>query len=133
MKQNPTQPEEIDQILMTMSSHDLKKLVVAVGGVLEMHLQKAHKNIIRAREVSCIAGSVADMQHANRDMLLCIDEILAALDTASSGIEPLRVIMQHVNESCLIVSKQASHVAANGEYAKELPDTQEIFEVCGAL
>ncbi|OGS76391.1 MAG: hypothetical protein A2Z94_06040 [Gallionellales bacterium GWA2_55_18] len=133
MKQNLTQPEEIDQILMAMSIHDLKKLVAAVGGVLEIHLQKAQKNIIRASEAPCIADSVADMQHASRDVLLCIDEILATLDTASSGIEPLRVIMQHVNESCLIVSKQISHVAANVEYAKKLPDTQKIFEVCGAL
>lgn len=133
MKQNLTQPEEIDQILMTMASHDLKKLVVAVGGVLEMHLQEAHKKIIRASEAPCIPDSVADMQHASRDVLLCIDEILAALDTASSGIEPLRVIMQHVNENCLIMQKQISHVAANGEYAKKLPDTQKIFGVCGAL
>ena len=133
MKQNLTQPEEIDQILMAMSIHDLKKLV-AVSGVLEMHLQEVHKKMaLHAGGTPCIDDSVADMQHASGDVLLCIDEILAALDTASSGIEPLRVIMQHVNESCLIVSKQISHVAANVEYAKKLPDTQKIFEVCGAL
>jgi hypothetical protein len=133
MKRNLTQPEEIDQILLTMASHDLKKLVVAVSGVLEMHLQEAHKKIICASEAPCIADSMAGMQQASIDVLSCIDEILTALDTASSGIEPLRVIMQHVNEGCFIVPKQVSHAAANGEYAKGLPDTQKIFGVCGAL
>ena len=134
MKQNLTQPEEIDQILMAMACHDLKKLVVAVSGVLEMHLQEVHKKMaLHAGGTPCIDDSVADMQHASSDVLLCIDEILAALDTASSGIEPLRVIMQHVTESCLIMPQQVPHVAANMGYAKGLPDSPRIFGVCGAL
>ena len=113
-----------------MANHDLEKIVVAVRGLLDGYLHEVNKNIMRTRVAHDVTGNVTGSQSVGESLLRCIDEILVALDKASSAIEPLRVIMQHVSES---EPERAVRATENWSYAPELPDSHKIFSICGAL
>lgn len=109
MKQNLTQPEELDQILMTMAGHDLKKVMSAVSAALNTYLQEVNRKQLHAGETQYIAERMTDMHLAGKDMLLCIGEILAFLNKNKSPVEPLRSAMQLVDLDYLVGLKQGPH------------------------
>jgi len=127
MKQNLTQPEELDQILMTMAGNDLKKVMGAVSAALNSYLQEVNKKPICTSETQYIAERMTDMHLAGKDMLLCIGEILAVLNETKSPVEPLRSAMQLVDPDYLNALKQVPHVATNGRYAGVLPDSAPSY------
>ena len=127
MKQNLTQPEELDQILMTMAGHDLKKVMGAVSVALNSYLQEVNKKPICTSETRYIAERMTDMHLAGKDMLVCIGEILAVLNETKSPVEPLRSAMQLVDPDYLNALKQVPHVATNGRYAGVLPDSAPSY------
>jgi len=127
MKQIPDQPEALDQILITMAGHDLKKMLGAVSAALNSYLQEVNKKPISANETQYIAERMTDMHHASRDMLLCIGEILAALNKANSPVEPLRSAMQLVDLDYHVARQNIPHVATSSRNAGSLPDSSPSY------
>ena len=126
MTQNHSNSGKIDRILMTMAIHNLKKAVIAAGGVLNLYSQEANKKLMYTSEAKYIADQVAGMQLAGRNMLLCIDEILVTMEKTNTSLESYRADTQSADGGYPVASKQAPHVLANGkyansEYACELP------------
>ncbi|MDH4215383.1 MAG: hypothetical protein OEV23_00575 [Gallionella sp.] len=116
MQQNPYSSEKIDQQMMVMAIHNLRKAVVAAGGVLNLYSREAGAKLTRPGEAQYIAELVEGMQQSGRKMLHCIDEILAATDKANSA-EEFGVGLRHDGNSFPVVQQSVPYVIAGGEYA----------------
>ena len=116
MQQNPYSSEKIDQQLMAMAIHNLRKAVDAAGGVMSLYSREASVKFTRPGEAQYIAELVSGMQQSGRKMLRCIDEILAVTDKADSDVEFDANLHSGVN-GFQAVQKPVSYVIADGEYA----------------
>lgn len=122
MEQNLDQTRELDQLLMAMAGHDLRKVVIAMGGVLNTYLQEVHGQCQHTGEASYIAKRATDMKQAGKDMLLCIDEILAALEKTGAANAALKSVAAHMDAHYPAEPVKPLYIAANGQYVRELTD-----------
>ena len=122
MTQNHIQPEMLDHLKMTLASHDLKRMAATLSEAMNGYFQEMNDKYLQSGEAQYIADSVANMQHAGRDMLLCIDEILTALDKASSAVAPLRAVIQLVDSHYPVAPGQVAYVTAKHATGSDLSD-----------
>ena len=116
MQQNPYSSEKIDQQLMAMAIHNLRKAVDAAGGVMTLYSREAGAKSTRPGEAQYIADLADGMQQYGKKMLQCIDEILAATDKTNSAVG-FNTSLHPGGNSYPVVPKQVPYVIAGGEYA----------------
>lgn len=88
---------DVDHVLLAMNSHDLKRVVHGLVGMLGSFATDVSLELERGRsdEMAQIANHIADMQHAVGGMLSNLDQIILMLGRTCPSAGHIGALVQH--------------------------------------
>lgn len=111
---------EVDHVLLAMNSHDLKRVVRGLLGMLGSFATDVKREQSQSDEMLQVAGRIEDMQQAVDGVLSNIDDIILTLDRACPSAGQIGALVQHFEMEGKVRHGRASEEEAHDRWMQEV-------------
>lgn len=122
MGQNLSVSGQLDHVLLAMNSHEIKRVVRGLAGMLGSLAKTVNHELPQATEMLKVAQHIQDMQQAIGGLLANIDDVILTLDRACPSVGQSGVLVQPCEMEGYAPNGEESSDAERNEWVRNISE-----------